>query len=106
MKSVGLYKQLAKNKMLKVNGIHRTASSNHPICRVCNKPIEVMEIKDRGPDPDYPKWFEIYAKCHGKEDFSRVECPTGMSPDMWSTVISTGAFFSPEHEDSNGGVRR
>jgi hypothetical protein len=104
MKSAGLYKQLAKSKFLKSNGIIRPVggfSSRTPWCPRCQKPIPYVAIEDRGPDPDYPHWFEIRAKCHGKEDYCRVECPTGMKPEMWSTVIATGNFFSEtSHEDA------
>ena len=96
MKSAGLYRNLAQNKWLKVNGLLQQANSRIPWCKRCNKAIEVVAIKDRGPDPDLPKWFEIYAKCHGKEDFSRVECPTPMPPEMWATVIATGNFFAED----------
>lgn len=90
MKSIGFHKQL---RMFRVNGLLRRASSGIPICAKCNKPIEVVEIKDRGPDPDAPLWMEIYARCHGQEDYSRVEFPTPCYPHMWGSVISTGQFF-------------
>lgn len=100
MKKIGLYDQLKLFKGLKVNGIVRK-EGGVPTCRKCNKPLDVCEIKERGPDPDRPKWFEIYAKCHGEEDYSRVESETPLPPHMWQTIISTGIFFDPSHTDDS-----
>ncbi len=102
MKKVGFFNHLRNQRMLEVNGIVRKAdATGQPYCRKCNKIIDVVEIKDRGPNPDKPRWFEIYAKCHGEESYSRIEADFDVAPEFWGGILATGAFFDSSHEESN-----
>jgi len=98
LKKVGFFSQLHNARMARVNGLYQKVG-HIPICRVCKKPIEVLEIRDKGPDPDLPMWMEIYARCHGKEDYAKVEFKTPCHPNDWASAISTGQFFAEGSDD-------
>jgi len=79
MRHTNLALQLQANKHLNLqfqkNGVYRPAQqfSGFPWCAKCNTIVEAAGIEERGPDPDFPRWFEVRVECHGEEDYGRVE---------------------------------
>jgi hypothetical protein len=53
---------------------------------------------EAGPDPSRPHYLVILAKCHGKESYFRADFATGISPDMFGMVMSTGKFFAEDDQ--------
>ena len=99
MKRIGFFDQLHGAKLAKANGIIRAAENKIPICQKCRKPVENVQIQDRGPDPDRPMWMEIWASCHGAEDYARIEFVTPTPPELWATAMATGNFFAQDSDD-------
>lgn len=43
---------------------------NWPVCQTCGRTVDAAELKHEGTNS-----IEIWARCHGNEDFCRVEFP-------------------------------
>lgn len=41
-----------------------------PVCQLCGRAVEATELKNEGSNS-----VEVWARCHGKEDFCKVEFP-------------------------------
>lgn len=48
-------------------GDHRT---NWPVCQTCRRDVEAVELKNRNS-----KGVELWARCHGKEDWYTIKFP-------------------------------
>lgn len=109
MKSRKLWDTLKERRWAKVNGLVQARNDdNWPVCAQCGGiPLGACAIKDSGPDPECPKWLEIWGRCDGKEhtgsreDYARVELPVSIPiGQIAKMVLSTGKFFTghSEHE--------
>lgn len=73
-------------------GDHRT---NWPVCQTCRRDVEAVELKNRNT-----KSVELWARCHGKEDFYLVEFPYAIPDkdpvdDHVRTAMNAAHFFNP-----------
>ena len=50
-----------------VEGDHRT---NWPVCMTCHRDVDAVELKNRNN-----KGVELWAKCHGAEDWYSIKFP-------------------------------
>ncbi len=80
-----------------------------PLCLTCGREVEAAEIKNVNS-----KSCEIWARCHGKEDYYRVtwQVPVNSTQDDiledvnvgWAIrrAIADGTFFDPIHIFNSG----
>lgn len=82
MKTKKLIQQVQEKAWDRRNGIFRPRTEgdvntgNWPICATCRREVEAVELKNQNSFG-----VELWARCHGKEDFYKVEYPYRLVDD-------------------------
>lgn len=77
-----LFEQMKAHRMDKASGLYipRTMGdmrhNNWPVCKTCRQDVEAVEMRNRNT-----KGVEIWARCHGKEDWFQLTFPFDIPED-------------------------
>lgn len=72
--------------------------TNWPVCQTCRRDVEAVELKNRNT-----KGVELWARCHGKEDWFKIDFPYAIPDGSGEDVVNdhvriamnAAKFFEP-----------